>query len=339
MENDLYLLNNTDKMIVKSNDYSPSGHGTLPVNREINEYLKYGIVTIDKPSNPSSHEVVTWVKDILNCEKTGHSGTLDPKVTGVLTICLNRATRLTKSQQNAGKTYVCVIEFNKPTTLSKFTEACKKLTGHLYQRPPLMCAVKRDLRLRWIYEINIIEFTPLKALFEVKCEAGTYIRTLCYHIGLYIGCTAHMADLRRTQSGWTNEKECVTLHDLHDAYTLYKKTGEEKYIRKVVKPLESLLVEYPRIIIKDSAVNSICYGGQLAVQGILKYDPNFDTNSTVVLVTCKGEAVAIATPLVASCQLADMERGIVTKTKRVIMEKDLYPKCWGIMDEYEVLEE
>lgn len=337
MSNDSLLLTNQDKMIVKSTDYNPSGHGTMPMNRPINEYLKYGVVTIDKPSNPSSHEVVTWVKDILSCEKTGHSGTLDPKVTGVLTICLNRATRLTKSQQNAGKTYVCCIEFNTETTLEKFKEACKKLTGHLYQRPPLMCAVKRDLRLRWIYEINIIEFTPKKALFEVKCEAGTYIRTLCTHIGLYIGCGAVMADLRRTQSGLTDEKECVTLHDLQDAYHIYKTTKEEKYIRKVIKPLETLLENYPRIMIKDSAVNAICYGGQLSIKGVLKYDKEFDTNSTVVLITAKGEAVALAKPLVSSCQLADMERGIITSTKRVIMEKDLYPKVWGILEDYEVL--
>lgn len=335
----MLLLVNQDKMAIKSTDYNPSGCGTMPTNRPIREYLKYGVITIDKPANPSSHEVVTWVKNILECEKTGHSGTLDPKVTGVLTICLNRATRLTKSQQNAGKTYVCCIEFDKETTIEKFKDACQKLTGHLYQRPPLMCAVKRDIRLRWVYEINIIEFTPKKALFEVKCEAGTYIRTLCTHIGLYIGCGAVMADLRRTQSGLTEENECVTLHDLQDAYHLYKTTNEEKYLRKVVKPLETLLIDYPRIIIKDSAVNAICYGGQLSVPGILKYDKNFDTDSTVVLITMKGEAVALVKPLVPSCQLGEMSRGIIAKTKRVIMEKDLYPKVWGILEEYEILSE
>lgn len=335
----LLLLKDIESMITKSNEYIPSGHGTLPVNRPINEYLKYGVLTIDKPANPSSHEVVTWVKNVLECGKTGHSGTLDPKVTGVLGICLNRATRLTKSQQNAGKTYVCCIEFNSETTRPKFEQACKTLTGHLYQRPPLMCAVKRDLRLRWIYEINIIEFQSQKALFEVKCEAGTYIRSLCTHIGLFIGCGAFMSDLRRTQSGYISEKDCVTLHDMQDAYHIYKTTNEEKYLRRVIKPMESILTHYPRIMIKDSAVNAICYGGQLTARGILKYDANIDTNELAVLITAKGEAVALVKPLVAACQLKDIEKGIVTKTKRVIMEKDLYPKCWGIMDEYEILSE
>lgn len=334
---DELLLKNQDQMVVKSRDYCPSGHGTTPKNRKMDEYLKYGVIVLDKPANPSSHEVVSWVKRILNCEKTGHSGTLDPKVTGVLNISLNRATRLVKCQQNAGKTYVCYIEFCADTTLEKFKAACKKFTGHLYQRPPLMCAVKRDLRLRRINSIKIIEFTPKKALFEVKCEAGSYIRTLCAHIGLHMGCGAIMAGLRRIQSGLTTEDECVTLHDIQDAYYLYKKTGEEKYLRKVVKPLETLLISYPRIIIKDSAVNAVCYGGQLSVPGVLRYDDKFDTDSTVVLITPKGEAVALAQPLIASEQLPTMERGIITKTKRVIMERDLYPRAWGILEEYEVL--
>ncbi len=336
-DDELLLLKNADKMITKNTEYIPSGCGTLPIHRPITEYLKYGVITIDKPANPSSHEVVTWVKNILNCEKSGHSGTLDPQVTGVLGICLNRATRLTKSQQNAGKTYICHIKFNKVTTQREFENACRALTGHLFQRPPLMSAVKRDLRLRWIYKIKIIEFTGEDGLFEVKCEAGTYIRSLCMHIGLYIGCGAYMAGLRRIQSGYVSEKECVTLHDLKDSYFMYREKNEEKYLRKVVKPMESLLLHYPRIMIKDSAVNAICYGAQLTASGILKFDKEIDTNKLAVLITAKGEGVALVKPLVAAFQLMDMKTGVVTKTKRVIMEKDLYPKCWGIKDDYEIL--
>lgn len=332
-----YLLKDIDKMAVKSDDYAPTGHGFEPSCRPINEYLKYGVVAIDKPRNPSSHEVTTWVKQILNCERTGHSGTLDPKVTGVLGICLNRATRLTKSQQNAGKTYVCVIEFEREIEENELKQAIKSLTGHLLQRPPLMCAVKRELRLRWIYSINILEFHKNRALFSVECEAGTYIRTLCTHIGLFIGCGAVMADLRRTVSGITTEYECFTLHDLQDALHIYKTTGNEKYIRRIIKPMESLLINYPRIMIKDTAVNAICYGAQLSVCGVLKYDKLINTNRTAVLITGKGEAVALVKPLVTGLQLSEMKRGIIAKTERVIMEKETYAKCWGVMDEYEII--
>lgn len=97
------LLRNYHKMNVLTTHYTPIPAGSTPLKRALKEHLKYGVIILDKPSNPSSHEVVSWVKKILNVERTGHSGTLDPKVTGVLIVCLERATRLAKSQQTAGK--------------------------------------------------------------------------------------------------------------------------------------------------------------------------------------------------------------------------------------------
>jgi H/ACA ribonucleoprotein complex subunit 4 len=108
------------------------------MNRPIVEHLKYGVINLDKPANPSSHEIVAWVKKILKVEKTGHSGTLDPKVTGCLIVCVNRATRLVKAQQSAGKEYVGVIRFHNPIEKVEEIEGCiKKLTGVCFQRPPL----------------------------------------------------------------------------------------------------------------------------------------------------------------------------------------------------------
>ena len=93
-------------MNVLSTHYTPIPAGSTPLKRPLKDYLKYGVINLDKPSNPSSHEVVSWVKKILNVEQTGHSGTLDPKVTGCLIVCLDRATPLAKTQQTAGKEYV-----------------------------------------------------------------------------------------------------------------------------------------------------------------------------------------------------------------------------------------
>lgn len=84
-------------MNVRTNHYTPIPSGSTPNARPLTEYLKYGCINLDKPSNPSSHEVVAWIKKILKVEKTGHSGTLDPKVTGCLIVCIERATRLVKS--------------------------------------------------------------------------------------------------------------------------------------------------------------------------------------------------------------------------------------------------
>jgi len=96
-------MKNLDKLVIKEGHWTPISYGCDPLKRSINDHLKYGFINLDKPSNPSSHEVVSWIKRILKVAKTGHSGTLDPKVTGVLIICIESATRLAKSQQNAGK--------------------------------------------------------------------------------------------------------------------------------------------------------------------------------------------------------------------------------------------
>ncbi|KAJ1952934.1 centromere/microtubule-binding protein cbf5, partial [Dipsacomyces acuminosporus] len=100
-----YLLKNYDKLHVRTGHYTPIPVSTSPLRRDLSTYIKYGVINLDKPANPSSHEVVAWIRRILRAEKTGHSGTLDPKVTGCLIVCVDRATRLVKSQQSAGKEY------------------------------------------------------------------------------------------------------------------------------------------------------------------------------------------------------------------------------------------
>lgn len=105
-------MQNFDKMVVRTGHYVPLTTGCTPLKRPIAEYVRSGVINLDKPANPSSHEVVAWIRRILRVEKTGHSGTLDPKVTGCLIVCIERATRLVKSQQGAGKEYVGVLRLH-----------------------------------------------------------------------------------------------------------------------------------------------------------------------------------------------------------------------------------
>merc|ERR1712157_76223 len=189
-------------------------------------HVRYGVINLDKPSNPSSHEVVAWIRKILRVEKTGHSGTLDPKVTGCLIVTVDRATRLVKSQQSAGKEYVGVVRLHGPLeSEAQLSRAVETLTGALFQRPPLISAVKRQLRIRTIYDCKLIEYDPKRNLgvFRVKCEAGTYIRTLCVHLGLLVGVGGHMQELRRARSGVMSEDDAtlVTMHDVLDAQWQY----------------------------------------------------------------------------------------------------------------------
>ncbi|KAF2755951.1 centromere/microtubule-binding protein-like protein cbf5 [Pseudovirgaria hyperparasitica] len=329
------LLKNYSNLLVRTSHFMPIPMGCAPHKRDLKQYISSGVINLDKPSNPSSHEVVAWLKRMLRVEKTGHSGTLDPKVTGCLIVCIDRATRLVKSQQGAGKEYVCVIRLHDklPGGEAQFARALETLTGALFQRPPLISAVKRQLRIRTIHESKLYEFDNDRhlAVFWVSCEAGTYIRTLCVHLGLLLGVGAHMQELRRVRSGaMDEEKDMVTLHDVLDAQWMYDNNRDESYLRTVIKPLESLLTTYKRIVVKDSTVNAICYGAKLMIPGLLRYESGIDQHEEVVLMTTKGEAIAIAIAQMSAVEMSSCDHGVVAKIKRVIMERDLYPKRWGM---------
>ena len=328
------LLKNYDALHVRTSHYTPIPCGSSPLARPLKEHISYGVINLDKPANPSSHEVVSWIKRILRVEKTGHSGTLDPKVTGCLIVCVDRATRLAKAQQSAGKEYVGVVRLHSAVEdVRKLNRAVETLTGALFQRPPLISAVKRQLRIRTIYESKLLEYDPKRNLgvIWISCEAGTYIRTLCVHLGLLVGTGGHMQELRRVRSGVMAEADnMVTMHDVMDAQHVYDTTKDEKYLRRVVMPLETLLVNYKRVVVKDSAVNAICYGAKLMIPGLLRFADNIDINNEVVLMTTKGEAIAVAIAQMTTAVMATCDHGCVAKIKRVIMERDAYPRRWGL---------
>merc|ERR1711981_20282 len=327
------LLKNFDKMNVLTNSFHQSTHGCTPLQRDMKSYVKSGCINLDKPSNPSSHEIVAWLKRILRVEKTGHSGTLDPKVTGCLIVRIDRATRLVKSQQSAGKEYVAVCRLhNKPESRAKLERAIEHLQGAIFQRPPLISAVKRQLRIRRIYDSKLLEYDEERNLgiIWMSCEAGTYVRTLCVHLGLLCGTGGNMQELRRVRSGIMDEnKHLVTMHDILDAQHQFESHADEAYLRRAIMPLETLLTGHKRIMVKDSAVNAICYGAQIMLPGILKFDDGIEVNKEIVIISTKGEAVCLAIAIMTSGQMATCDHGRVAKIKRVIMERDTYPRQWG----------
>ncbi|XP_032994081.1 H/ACA ribonucleoprotein complex subunit DKC1 [Lacerta agilis] len=328
------LLKNFDKLNVRTAHYTPLPSGCNPLKREIGEYVRTGFINLDKPSNPSSHEVVAWIRRILRVEKTGHSGTLDPKVTGCLIVCIERATRLVKSQQSAGKEYVGIVRLhNAIESEVQLSRAIETLTGALFQRPPLIAAVKRQLRVRTIYESKLVEYDPERRLgiFWVSCEAGTYIRTLCVHLGLLLGVGGQMQELRRVRSGVMGEKDhMATMHDVLDAQWQYDNNKDETYLRRVIFPLEKLLTSHKRLVMKDSAVNAICYGAKIMLPGLLRYEDGIELNQEIVVITTKGEAICTAIALMTTAVISTCDHGVVAKIKRVIMERDTYPRKWGL---------
>ena len=199
--------------------------------------------------------------------------------------------------------------------------------------PRLPLPSSPQLRIRSIYESKLIEYDKDRHLgiFWVSCEAGTYIRTLCVHLGLLVGTGGHMQELRRVRSGALDEqKNMVTMHDVLDAQHHYDSTKDESYLRKVVMPLEVLLLNYKRLVVKDSAVNAICYGAKLMIPGLLRYADNIEVNDEIVMMTTKGEAIAVGIAQMTTSVMATCDHGEVAKIKRVIMERDTYPRRWGL---------
>lgn len=313
---------------IKDDASTDESYGCYPTKRPMEEYIRKGLVCIDKPMGPSSHEVVVWVRRILNVSKTGHAGTLDPRVTGVLPIFIESATKMVKFLQESSKEYVCLMRLHGDARREDVERVMKRFVGRIYQRPPLKSAVKKVLRIREVYEIELLEMEGRDVLFRVVTESGTYIRKLCRDIGEVLGTGAHMQELRRTRTGRFGEDSCYTLQDLLDAYVFWKEEGEEKYLREIIKPMEVAAAELPKIVIKDSAVDAICHGANLSVRGVAYVEKTVKKDRTVAIFTLKNELVAIGRALMDAEDIYRLKKGIAADVQRVMMERGVYPKAW-----------
>ena len=319
-----------DDYLIKSKSKTNPDYGCDPYERPIEEHISKGVINLDKPSGPSSHEVDSWVKRILHVNKTGHGGTLDPKVTGVLPIGIDTATRVSQLLLPAGKEYVCLMTMHKEMPEDQVYEIFDQFTGKIYQTPPVKSAVKRELRVRTIYYATIYEIKGKDVLFRVGCEAGTYIRTLCHDIGEALGCGAHMAELRRTRAGPFNERndDLVNLHDLTDAYHFWVEDGDESYLRNAIKPMEVAADHLPQIFIKDSAVEAICQGAKLAAGGSSMLSKGIKRGDLVAIKSLKGELVASGIALASTEEIMNADSGLVVNTNKVFMQPGVYPMAW-----------
>ncbi len=312
------------KIFVKKESETNWDYGQDPNKRSVEELINYGIVNLNKVDGPTSHQVSDYVQRILNINKSGHSGTLDPGVTGVLPIALGKATRIVQTLLNAGKEYVCLMYIHKPVDEKEIYIAVEKCTGKIKQLPPIRSAIKRRLRTREIYYFNILEIEGQEVLFQIGCEAGTYIRKIVHDFGQELKTGAHMEQLIRTKAGPFKDSSWHSLHDLKDAYEFYKE-GDETEIRKVILPIEDSVSHLPKVWIVDSAVDSICHGAYLSIPGISKIN-NFNKNETIAIMTLKDELVALGNSAMSSDEIMNNEKGVAVKTTKVFMDRNVYPK-------------
>ena len=320
-------------VLVKRSGKTNPAHGIPPEKRSLEMHMSLGAINLDKTSGPTSHEVAAWVKRILEVEKAGHSGTLDPKVTGILPVLLGDATRIMDTLLLAGKEYICLMRVHKPQPKKRLIDVCGEFMGPIFQKPPLKSSVVKELRIRTVYYLDVLEIEEQRVLMRVGCQAGTYIRKLCFDIGLALGTGANMEELRRTRAGPFREDETlVTLHQLIDAYAVWKETGDETGLRRVILPVEAALRHLPRLVIADNAVDAICHGAPLALPGLLRLETDISKGDIVALFTLKGEAVGIGRADMNSREILDGKTGIAVLTERVIMEPGTYPKAWKLAE-------
>ncbi len=307
---------------------SESSHGVEPDARKIKDYLRLGMVLIDKPRGPTSHQVSAWVKQILSLQKAGHSGTLDPNVSGVLPIVFEDGTRALDVLHEGTKEYVCILKLHGDVSKDALARVFSEFVGDIYQMPPVRSAVKRERRVRKIHSLQMLEADGRSILFRAECEAGTYIRTLCCDIGDALGVGGHMLELRRTRSGHFTEGQTFKLHELKDASENYKESGDESHIRELIIPMERLFDDLPKVVVKDSAVDAISHGADVAVPGIRKIEGKVRKGDLICIMTQKGEAIAIGKAKMTSEKMASADKGVAVDLSRVFMKPGTYPKLW-----------
>ena len=323
-------LKQLEGLVEVDQDITDDAYGTYYDKRSIEQLLNYGIILLDKPPGPTSHETVAWTKRLLKLPKIGHSGTLDPQVSGVLPLGLGEATKALGILLYGPKEYHALGRFHVLPSKERLAEIVEMFTGEIFQKPPQRSAVLRQTRTRTIYELEIIEQKERLLLTRILCESGTYIRKLYYDMGEVLGAGATMIELRRTRVDQFNEKDCglVTLHELANAFAMWEEKKDESRLIKMIRPVEHALSELRSVVIRDSAVDAMCHGAQLAIPGILKISPSLKKGDIVAVYTQKGEAVALAEASMSEEEIRDATKGYAFETRRIIMAPSTYPKKW-----------
>lgn len=247
-----------------------------------------GVLVVDKPVGLTSHDVVQIIRRGTFIRRAGHTGTLDPRASGVLVVLLGPAVRLSEYVSASDKRYQAVIQLGKTTdtydadgevltsnpvdniTEAQFEEALQQFVGEIEQVPPPYSAIKVkgrkayemarngeefDLQPRKInvYSLELLEWAPPEAVIDVYCSSGTYIRSLANDLGKVLGCGAHLVGLRRTKSGRFTLRDAVPLRKLREAF------DDGSWYQYVI-PAAEALSDWPSIALTEADVDAIRHG-------------------------------------------------------------------------------
>jgi len=285
--------------------------------RSAKELLEGGLININKPQGPTSHQVSSYVRDILN-KKCGHSGTLDPNVTGVLPIAFSNAIRIVQALLKAQKEYVCLMHLHKDISEEKIRAAAKDFIGKIEQIPPVRSAVKRVKRTREIHYLEILETQNRAVLLKIGCESGFYVRKFCVQFGEKLGIGANMKQLVRTKIGFFTDKNWTTLQELKDAYEFYKQ-GDEKELEKVILPIETAVYHLPKIQVDDGIIKALCNGKSLYTEDITK-TTKFEKGGLAAAFTSKNKLLCLGVSTLNSEDIAK-QSAIAFKPTKVFLHE------------------
>lgn len=317
----------TGKFLIKSEEVSNPRHGEYPGARNLEELLKRGVVLVDKPRGPTSHQVAAWVKEILGIEKAGHSGTLDPKASGLLLVALEKATKAMPVLKDLDKEYVAAVALHGDVEDGELKKVLRNFRGEITQVPPKKSAVKREERAREVYELEVLDRKDRDVLLKIKCEAGTYIRKLAHDLGEELDHGAHMKELRRVGIGPFGEGEAAKLQDIRDEYVFYQE-GKSKGIKEFILPVEIVADLSKTVVVKDTAVEALCNGAPLGVGGVSRLEEGIEEGELVSLLSGKGELIALGKAEMGSKEMHGKGKGKAASLVNVIMERGTYPKGW-----------
>jgi len=308
-----------------------SKRGENPYSRDIEDLMGSGVILVNKPRGPTSHQLAAWARKLLGIKKLGHGGTLDPFATGVLTLLCGRATRLTEIVLSGDKKYVGVMRFSDEVAEKNVKDALSSMVGRSYNVPPKESAVKVRVRSRVFKDIDLLDIDSSSKLVvvQVSCEAGTYIRTLARDLGLMVGSKCELIELHRTQAGSFDASMACTMQQLTDALHIYREHGNESGIRRLICPIERLLTHLPKLVVKDGAAAAVSHGASLARPGVVMASKGVKAGSLILIESLKGEAVALAELIVDSDTLVEISSGEVAKPNSVLMSPGTYPQSWS----------
>ena len=260
-------------------------------NKTTEELLEFGIINIDKPSNPTSFDISDFVRKKLGVKKTGHFGTLDPKVTGVLPIALNRACKLTVFFLGEDKEYIGIMKIHDEVSVEEVERAIsEKFLGKIKQTPPKKSRVKRQEREREVKKFEIVEKNGNDFVFLADVQGGTYIRKLVSDLGDYMKTGAHMLELRRIRAGIFNENGSVNLYDFEKAVDEYK-SGNDKELRKMIIPAEIISEVYSPVEVKKESLKNLMTGKPLLKEYLIGKN-DFEVDE-IVSVFCDGKFIGM----------------------------------------------